>query len=148
VSRVADLAVRIIGGLIALILALFTAVFELFYAPLAIGTVPLPVTIPAALVTNVALVWFAYQATGKKLFALVPGVLWMVVMVVASARTSEGDLVLSGWAGLLTLFAGVAGYTFAARRLIIPPRQPPLSPRPPAAGTPEPHPAPPGPTAG
>jgi len=144
VSRAVDLALRAAGGLVALAGAVLTAVIELFYTPLYLGSVRIPATMVLAVLTNVALVWFAHAATGSKLFALVPGLVWMGLMVFAAGGTTEGDIVLHDFFGLGTIFAGVAGYTFAAYRLIIP--RP--TPGPPAAGAPSPSPPPPGPVGG
>ena len=143
-SRAADLALRAAGGVVALAGAVLTAVIELFYTPLYVGPVRVPATLVLAVLTNVGLVWFTRTTTGSNLFALVPGLVWMGLMVVGASRTTEGDIVLHDAFGLATIFAGVAGYTFAAYRLIIP--RP--APGPPAAGPPSPSPPAPGPVAG
>lgn len=138
----ADRALRVVGGLVALAGAVVTALVEVFYTPLYVGAVRLPVTLVLAVVTNAALVWFAYQVTGSKLFALVPGLVWMGLLIAAAGPRSEGDRILYDAFGVLVIFAGVAGYTFAAYRLLIP-APPRPAPGPPAAGPPAPSPPPP-----
>lgn len=131
---------RVLGAVVALALALLTGVYEAFYAGLYLGADRLPATVLLAFVTNVGLVWFTYRATGSALFSLVPGVVWMGVMIMATARTAEGDLLITGanWVGLVTLFTGVAGYVFGAYRMVIRRPQPPPVPGPPAAVRPWP----------
>lgn len=147
-TAAATLALRVAGALVALAGAVLTAAVEAFYTPLYAGGVRLPVTVVLAVLTNVVLVWFAYAATGSEFFALVPGLVWMGLMVLAADRTSEGDIVLHDLLGLVTIFAGVAAYAFAAysivvHRLIIPGRLRPV-PGPPAAARRGPSPPPPG----
>lgn len=141
-SELRGLALRVAGALVALAGAVVTALVEALYTPLYVGGVRLPVTVLLAVVTNVGLVWFAYEATGSKLFALVPGLVWMGLMIVAAGPTTEGDRVLYDGFGFLMIFAGVGGYTFAAYRLLIP-AQPRPAPGPPAVGPPSPSPPPP-----
>jgi hypothetical protein len=119
-KRAADLALRVAGTLVAVGGAVATALVEAFLTPLYAGTVRLPAAAVLAVVTNAALVWFTYRATGHKLVALLPGLAWMAIMIVAAGRTTEGDIVLAGdnWVAMVTIFAGVGGYAFAAYRLL------------------------------
>lgn len=134
-----DLALRIAGGLVAVALGVLTAVYEAFYTPLYLGSVRLPLSVVFAVITNYALVWFTYEVTGHRLLALVPGLVWMGVMIVASGRTAEGDMLLlpDNWVALITIFAGVGGFTLAGYRLVArppsPPQAPPSPPQTPAA---------------
>lgn len=124
-----DLALRVLGALVAFALAVTTALWEAFLTPLHVDRFRLPIAPVLAIVTNVALVWFTHRVTGSKLVALLPGVAWMGLMIVASGRTTEGDLVLAAnnWVALATLLTGVAAYVYGAYRMITPP-----SPRRPA----------------
>lgn len=131
-SEFGDLGLRVAGAVVALAGAVVTALIEAFYLPLYVGAVRLPVTVVLAAVTNAVLVRFAYRVTDSKLFALMPGLLWMGMMIVWAEPRGEGDHVLYDGFGLLLILAGVGGYTFAAYRLINPP-QPPGS----AAGPPD-----------
>lgn len=143
---VSDLALRFTGTLVAVVGAVATAVMAAFLTPLYAGTVRLPVAIVVAVAANYALVWFTYRVTEHKLVALLPGLVWMGVMILFSARTSEGDIVLAGnnWVGLATIFTGVAAYAVAAYRLLIPP-PPPVRPSPGPPATDRPRAFPPGP---
>lgn len=138
-----DRGLRVAGSFVALAGAVVTALIEAFYTPLYVGTVRLPLTVVLAAITNAVLVRFTYRVTGSKLFALMPGLVWMGLMIIWAGPTTEGDRVLYDGFGLLTILAGVGGYTFAAYRLITP--APP--PRPPSglrgAGPPLPSPPPP-----
>ena len=55
-----------------------------------------------------ALIWFTYLATGHKGVAPVPGLIWLVLTVRASSRTTEGDLVLAdnNWVAWSTCWLG------------------------------------------
>lgn len=116
-----DRAIRIAGGIVAVYGGLITGLIEIAYTPLRLGRWPVPVSIPLAIILNAALVWFAYRATGHRGVALLPGLAWFALVVVASVRTSEGDLLLiSTWVPLGTIFGGTLGWGIAAYRLIIP----------------------------
>jgi hypothetical protein len=117
-----DIALRVLGGLVAIAGALVTAVIEVFLAPLRVGTVRLPVSLLLAVVGNLALVWFTHQATGRRGAVVLPALVWMAVMIPAAGRTDEGDLLLTGdnWVGLVTIFGGVVAFAVGAYRLIMP----------------------------
>jgi len=111
---------RVFGALVACCGAVVTAVIEAFYTPLRWGAVRLPVSVVLAVLANLLLLWYGYRVTGNKLMALLPGLLWMTVMIVASGRTSEGDLVLTAnnWVVYTTILAGIATYVVGAYRLL------------------------------
>lgn len=122
-----DLAVRVLGGLVAVAGGLVTALIEVFLAPLRVGTVRLPVSPVLAVLGNVALVWFTYRATGKRGVLVLPALAWMAVLLMAAGRTDEGDLLLTGdnWVGLATIFVGTAAFAVAAYFLLVPRRPTP-----------------------
>lgn len=139
-TRAADLAVRGLGLLVAFVAAIASALLTAFLTPLYLGTIRLPVAILVAAVANYALVWFTYRATEQKLLSLLPGLAWMIVMIVLSTRTGEGDVVLAGnnWVALVSIFVGVGAYAVAGYRLFVPPPPPLRPPAPPAAPPPAP----------
>jgi hypothetical protein len=120
-----DLALRVLGGLVAMAGGLVTAVIEVFLAPLRVGTVRLPLSLLLAVVGNLVLVWYTYRVTEKLAAVALPALVWIVVMVRASGRTTEGDLLLTGdnWVGLLTILGGTVAFAGGAYRLILPRRQ-------------------------
>jgi hypothetical protein len=116
-----DLAIRIVGGVVAVYAGLITALLEIVYTPLHAGGWPVPISIPVAVALNAVLVWFGYRATDHKGVALLPGLIWFAVVVIASLRTTEGDLLLtSGWVQLGTIFGGTLAWGAAAYRLLVP----------------------------
>jgi Family of unknown function (DUF6113) len=121
----ADLTLRVLGALVAVAGALVTAVIEVFLAPLRAGTVRVPVSLLLAVAGNLALVWYTYRVTGKRAAVALPALVWVVVMVRASGRTAEGDLLLTGdnWVGLLTILGGTVAFAGGAYFLIVPRRQ-------------------------
>jgi hypothetical protein len=144
-----DRAARLVGFVIALMLAAMSAAFEAFLTPLSWGTTRLPVSLVAAVVGNLALVWFAYVITGRRLAAVGPAFVWVAVMVTAASRSAEGDLVLTdnNWVGIGTMFAGSMTFAAAGYRLMLTgirprPVPPPPRPVPPPEPAPDPTPAP------
>ena len=144
-----DIAITIGGLVVAVLLAVGLAVFEAFLVPLRVSdlglsdpgksNLRLPVALILALVTNPLLVWFVITTTGRRLAALLPAGAWCVVWVLAAARTTEGDLLLtdSNWVGLATLLSGpivfaVAIYRSVLRQRLAPPansKATPLAPQ-------------------
>ncbi|HYT09149.1 MAG TPA: DUF6113 family protein [Mycobacteriales bacterium] len=97
------------------LLAIELAVVEAFLVPLRIGTVPLPVCVLLAMVGNVALPRLAASLSRQPAVAVVPPVLWLVVVLLLSAPRAEGDLVVPGTlTGLAFLFGGCVAGAYGA----------------------------------
>jgi len=111
---------RVLGTLVGVAAAVVTAVLEAFLTPLWWGEVRVPLAVLLAVLTNLAVLWFTHEVTRSRLLTLLPGIAWMGVMIVLSARTTEGDIVLAGdnWVALGTILAGVAGYAAGAYRIV------------------------------
>lgn len=119
-----DLALRIVGGLIAVVAGLLSAVLELLLATVRVGGQLIGVSVLVAVGAGVALSWFAHEAVGRRWSVVLPALPWFVLMAVASVRTTEGDLLLAGnnWVGLAMIVAGAM--TFAVmgfRQMLAPP---------------------------
>jgi hypothetical protein len=112
---------RILGFVLALGLTVTTAAFEAYLTPLYWGGNRLPVSAVAAVVVNLGLIWFTVEVTGRRLSVAAIAVVWMAVMVVASSRTGEGDLVLTddNWVGIVTMLAGSLTFAVAGYRLVL-----------------------------
>jgi hypothetical protein len=111
------------GGLVAVLLAAWAAVVEVLWLPLRIGGVPVPVSIPAAVATNLLLISLTHRFTGSRVAAVLPAAVWLAVVLPASQQRSEGDLVLTGgWEGLAFLLLGVLGASVAVGRVLATPR--------------------------
>jgi hypothetical protein len=114
--------VRVVGGVLVAAAALESAVLEVFYVPLRVGTTVLPVSVLAAVLLNVALPALMYAATANRLATAVPAVLWLVVVVGLSIGRPEGDVVLPGdWIGLALLFGGALAAAYGLARALPPP---------------------------
>jgi hypothetical protein len=156
----AEVALRIAGTLVGLLLGFLTALWEIFASPLRAGAFPLPVSPLLAIATNVGLVWFTRRVTGKTGLALLPGVVWFGTMMVAASKTRAGDLLIPGneHMGLAAILLGalawgVGGYwvvlngrppapTAPAPTAPAPAATAPARPAPPATGSPARKPAP------
>jgi hypothetical protein len=111
--------VRIAGGVLVGAGAVEAAVLEVFYAPLRIGTVLLPISVVAAIALNVWLPSLMVAATGNRYTPMVPGALWLLVVVGLSLGRPEGDVLLPGnWVGLLLLFGGAAAAAYGVARAL------------------------------
>jgi hypothetical protein len=129
-------AVQLLGwAVVAVVVAAWLALVEVFWLPWRVGGVPVPVSLLAAVVGNVLLVEAAKRLSGSRLVAVLPGVVWLVIAVAATMRRPEGDLLLPGGDGVTStlnlgfLLLGVVAAAFAVGR---------------ALGTPVAHVSPPG----
>jgi hypothetical protein len=124
-------AERVCWGLTALVVALWLALAEVFWLPLRVGGVLVPVSIVVAVVGNLLLPTAALRLSGSRLVAALAVVPWLVVAVAAMVRRPEGDLVMSGSEALgvvnLTfLMLGVLAAAFSVGRALGGPRRPPV----------------------
>jgi hypothetical protein len=120
VSRAASLTG---WGLLAVGAAAWLALVEVFWLPLRIGGVLMPVSVLAAVVGNLLLVEHTFRRSGSRVVALLPAATWVVVAIGAAIRRPEGDLVLVGGGGLgvvglAFLLCGVVAASFAVARVL------------------------------
>ena len=111
-------AERMAGGLLSLVVAVWMALVEVFWLPLRVGGVVLPVSVVAAVVANLLLPQLALRLSGSRLVAALTGVAWLVVVVAAMIRRPEGDLIITGGGAtgvvnLAFLLLGVLAAAFA-----------------------------------
>jgi len=94
---------------------------EVFFSVLRVGGQPVGVSVVLAVAANLTLAWFAGRTVGRNWAVALPAVAWFAVMVSASRRTAEGDLLLLGgtWVGVVTIFAGSIAFAIVAFRLIL-----------------------------
>ena len=111
------------GGLVAVVVAAWFAVLEVLWLPLRIGGFAVPVSIPVAVAVNLLLVTWTHRLTGSRLAAVLPAVVWLVVVLPASQRRPEGDLLILGnTRGLVFLLCGVLAAAVALGRVLGTPR--------------------------
>ncbi len=123
---IARIAVGTGWALVAVVVAAWLALVEVFWLPLAVGAVPVPLSVLAAVAGNVLLVRLAHRLSGSRVVAVLPALVWLVVALAATVRRPEGDLVLigtgaTGAVGLAFLGCGVVAAAFAAGRVIATP---------------------------
>lgn len=109
--RVLGVVLALGGGAVAAALAVVLVplrVGSFGWADTGVGSIRIPVAIVLAAVGNLFLVWFARRATGVRWAALLPGLGWFAVIVLALRTTTEGDRLLmpNDWVATLTLFTG------------------------------------------
>ena len=132
------------GSAVAVVVAAaWLAVVEVFWLPLRVAGVLVPLSVVAAVVGNLLLVGLAVRLTGSRLIAALPALTWAAVVVAAMGRRPEGDLILTGGGALglvnlAFLLLGVTAAAFAVGRALGGPRTRPTASPPP---NPAPHPA-------
>lgn len=99
------LAALVGWGMAAVVVPAFLALIEVLWLPLRVGSVPLPVSVVAAVLGNPLLVVLAHRLSGSRVVAVLPAAAWLLVVARASVPRPEGDLLLvgGGTLGVLTL---------------------------------------------
>jgi hypothetical protein len=113
-------------------LAGWLALVEVFWLPLRVAGVLVPVSVVAAVGGNLLLVPLAARLTGSRVAAALPALVWLTIAVAASIRRPEGDLVItgggvSGFVNLAFLLLGVVAAAFAVGRVLAAPVSRPRS---------------------
>lgn len=118
-----DVALRVVGALVAVTAAVQTGILELLLSTVRIAGHLVGVSVVLAVVANVALARFARQAVGSVWAVALPAAAWLVLMMAAATRTTEGDLLLAGnnWVGPVMIFAGSVAFAVSAVRMILKP---------------------------
>ena len=124
---------RLGWGLVAVVVPGWLALVEVFWLPLRVGGVLVPLSVLVAVVGNLLLPAAALRLSGSRLVALLPALVWLVVAVGAMVRRTEGDLVMTGGGAtgvvnLAFLMIGVLAAAFSVGRVLGGPRRPPLRP--------------------
>jgi uncharacterized protein YjeT (DUF2065 family) len=125
-------AERLAAGVLCLGIAVWIALVEVFWLPLRVGGVLIPVSVAAAVVANLLLPPLTLRLSGSRLVAAGTGVAWLVVAVASMIRRPEGDLLITGGGAtgvvnLAFLLLGVLAAAFAVGRVLGGPR-PAVSP--------------------
>ena len=130
-------ALHLLGwSVLAVGVATWLTLVEVFWLPWRVGGVPVPVSVPAAVVGNLLLVDAARRLSGSRLVAVLPAAVWLAISVTATMRRPEGDLLLPGGDALTStvnlgyLLLGVVAAAFAVGRALGTPVV-----RPPGAGS-------------
>lgn len=115
-------------GVLAVVVACWLTLVEIFWLPLRIGDVLVPVSVVAAVVGNLMLVAGAYRVSGSRVVGVLPAVVWVVLALFASQQRPEGDLLIigggaTGYVNLAFLLLGVVAAAFAVSRVVAGPRR-------------------------
>ncbi|RBY95974.1 hypothetical protein DQ237_12660 [Blastococcus sp. TF02-8] len=112
-------------AVVAVVLAGWLAVVEVFWLPLRVGGVLVPVSVLAAVAGNVLLVHGARRVSGSRVVAALPAAVWLVVAVAAMSRRPEGDVVITqNGVNLAFLGLGMVAAVFAVGSVLGGPRAP------------------------
>ncbi len=110
-QRAADAVLRVAGGVLAVAMAIGLALLEALSTP---G--PWFFAVPAAVIGNIFLAWFAMSTVERWWAWILPAVPWTVIMLMAIAPTSEGDQLANSWTGLGAFGAGAFAFVMSAGR--------------------------------
>ncbi|KQS68322.1 hypothetical protein [Modestobacter sp. Leaf380] len=118
-------ALRLVGwAVLAVLAAAWLAAVEVFWLPLRVGPVPVPLSLLVAAVGNLLLPAWVHRHSGSRVVALLPVLVWVVVAIGASVRRPEGDLLITGQTtaaqlvGLGFLLVGVLAGSFSVGRVL------------------------------
>jgi hypothetical protein len=118
-----DRALKVAGGVLAVLMAVLTAILELQLSGLRVGGALIGVSVLIAGLANLGISWFAHRTTDTRWAVALPALVWIGIMLIASGETTEGDFLLTGWVGLATMAAGAAGFTIAGIRMMLAPER-------------------------
>jgi hypothetical protein len=130
---------RLIALAVAIWLGILLALFAGFLTPYRIQGVLVPVSLVFVVAGLTAVTRFTYAVTRHVWLSIVPGVVWLIVSLILSGQTREGDLVLVSqlWVATVYLLVGSVTLGVLAYRMVVPRqgprRQPPARPTPPGA---------------
>ena len=104
----------------AVLVSGWLAVVEVFWLPLRVGGVLLPLSVLAAVAGNLLIGGTARRLSGSGIPAVLAAVAWLVVVVAAMIPRSEGDLLIvgggdTGIVSIVFLLAGVVSAAYASR---------------------------------
>ena len=118
-------ALHLLGWAVAaVVVAAWLALVEVLWLPWRPGGVPVPVSLPAAVVGNLLLVTAAWRLSGSRLVAVLPAGVWLVIALGATMRRPEGDLLLPGGDAVTStlnlgfLLLGVVAAAFAVGKTL------------------------------
>ena len=105
------------------------ALVEVFWLPLRVRGVLVPLSVLAAAAGNLLLVRMAHRMSGSRVVGVLPAVTWLGIAVAASVPRPEGDLLLVGngalgTVGLSFLLVGVVAAAFAVGGVLTQPLAP------------------------
>lgn len=111
-------------ALAAVVVAGWLALVEVFWLPLRVGRVLVPVSLLAVVVGNLLLPALARRFSGSRLVAVLPAPVWITIALAATVRRPEGDLVLigggaAGTVNLVFLLVGTATAAIGAARAAV-----------------------------
>ncbi|SFP83882.1 hypothetical protein SAMN05660464_4395 [Geodermatophilus dictyosporus] len=110
---------RVLAGAGAVLVAGWLAVVEVFWLPLRVAGVLVPLSVLLAVVGNLLLVAGAHRLTGSRAVAVLPALTWLAVAVAATVRRPEGDLVAVGGGGLGAVTLAYLGLGVLAAALAV-----------------------------
>lgn len=116
-----NLGLRTVGGVVAVVAAVLSAVLELLLATVRVGGHLVGASVLLAIAGNVLVSWFAIRAVGARWAMTLPAAAWFAVMVLAAGGTTEGDILLAGdnWVGFAVIFTGAIAFAVLAFRMIL-----------------------------
>ena len=124
-------ALQLLGwAVLAVVVAGWLALVEVFWVPWRVGGVPVPISVLAAVGGNLLLVDAARRFSGSRIIGVLPALVWLGVALAAAMPRPEGDLLLPGGDAVTStvnlgfLLLGVLAAAFAVGRVLTAPVSP------------------------
>lgn len=116
-----SIPMQVIGLVIACWAGVLLALVGAFLTPFQVGTVRVPVSLVLVVGGLIGITRFTRMVVENMWLCLVPGVIWLIVSLVFSGRTTEGDLVLTeqNWVSVLYPLVGSITIGLLAYRMIL-----------------------------
>ena len=108
------------GLLLAVLMAALSATLELLLISVRVGGQLIGVSAVLALVLNLFIGRFAYRATRRKWAAVPAAVVWLLIVLLAAGRTTEGDYLITSnnWVGWAMIGLGSLAWTVVGIRMV------------------------------
>ena len=108
------------GVLLAVLMSGLSAVLELLLISVRVGGHLIGVSAVLALVANLFIGRFAHRATRHRWPVIIAAVVWLLIVLLAAGRTTEGDYLITSnnWVGWAMIGLGSLAWTVVGIRLV------------------------------
>lgn len=108
------------GVLLAVLMSALSGVLELLLISVRVGGYLIGVSAVLALVANLFIGRFAHRATRRRWPVIIAAVVWLLIVLLAAGRTTEGDYLITSnnWVGWAMIGLGSLSWTIVGIRLV------------------------------
>jgi hypothetical protein len=108
------------GVLLAVLMSVLSGLLELLLISVRVGGYLIGVSAVLALVANIFIGRFAHRATRRRWPVILAAAAWLLIVLVAAGRTTEGDYLITSnnWVGWAMIGLGSLSWTIVGIRLV------------------------------